>query len=77
MRLARRIRRDTVERGRDINSVLEQASPFFFFMHSIWVKSFSYVSGLYGPVWKSGEHFTASAFFSLPPLLGEKSGGLG
>lgn len=29
VRLARRIRRDTVERGRDINSVLEQASfPF-------------------------------------------------
>jgi len=26
VRLARRIRRDTVERGRDINSVLEQAS---------------------------------------------------
>ncbi|KAM7509798.1 hypothetical protein LguiB_008673 [Lonicera macranthoides] len=30
VRLARRIRRDTVERGRDINSVLEQASPFYF-----------------------------------------------
>ena len=29
VRLARRIRRDTVERGRDINSVLEQASLFF------------------------------------------------
>ncbi|KAG5527052.1 hypothetical protein RHGRI_028093 [Rhododendron griersonianum] len=28
VRLARRIRRDTVERGRDINSVLEQASLF-------------------------------------------------
>ena len=27
VRLARRIRRDTVERGRDINSVLEQACP--------------------------------------------------
>lgn len=29
VRLARRIRRDTVERGRDINSVLEQASITF------------------------------------------------
>lgn len=28
VRLARRIRRDTVERGRDINSVLEQARLF-------------------------------------------------
>ncbi|KAH7577206.1 hypothetical protein JRO89_XS01G0221200 [Xanthoceras sorbifolium] len=28
VRLARRIRRDTVERGRDVNSVLEQASYF-------------------------------------------------
>lgn len=26
-RLARRIRRDTVERGRDVNSVLEQVLP--------------------------------------------------
>jgi uridine kinase len=29
VRLARRIRRDTVERGRDVNSVLEQVSPLF------------------------------------------------
>lgn len=29
VRLARRIRRDTVERGRDINSVLEQVSYSF------------------------------------------------
>lgn len=29
VRLARRIRRDTVERGRDINSVLEQAGILF------------------------------------------------
>lgn len=29
MRLARRIRRDTVQRGRDIDSVLEQASLLF------------------------------------------------
>lgn len=28
VRLARRIRRDTVERGRDVNSVLEQVIPF-------------------------------------------------
>lgn len=31
VRLARRIRRDTVERGRDIHSVLEQARIIFFF----------------------------------------------
>lgn len=30
VRLARRIRRDTVERGRDINSVLEQVLPTIF-----------------------------------------------
>lgn len=30
VRLARRIRRDTVERGRDVNSVLEQVSTITF-----------------------------------------------
>ncbi|THG14030.1 hypothetical protein TEA_007105 [Camellia sinensis var. sinensis] len=41
VRLARRIRRDTVERGRDINSVLEQASPFTYlniFLYAKFVK---------------------------------------
>ncbi|KAK6155404.1 hypothetical protein DH2020_009652 [Rehmannia glutinosa] len=32
VRLARRIRRDTVQRGRDINSVLEQASLYHYFL---------------------------------------------
>jgi uridine kinase len=32
VRLARRIRRDTVERGRDIHSVLEQARIIFFLL---------------------------------------------
>lgn len=32
VRLARRIRRDTVERGRDINSVLEQVSTYAYYI---------------------------------------------
>lgn len=38
VRLARRIRRDTVERGRDINSVLEQASLPFPFLISYFIQ---------------------------------------
>lgn len=33
VRLARRIRRDTVERGRDINSVLEQVKYKYSFLN--------------------------------------------
>ncbi|KAF6161438.1 hypothetical protein GIB67_009317 [Kingdonia uniflora] len=52
VRLARRIRRDTVERGRDVNSVLEQASRYLYWHKSNTIEAHFYFAQLqfYGSI---------------------------